>query len=782
MKKYKEIVKALPPRTVVITTGDFNPPTKEHELLIKVVKNLAVKHKADYCICVSSKKDKNNPIEYTKKKNYLNTFFPKTTFKETHSDISEIVNSLQNKYKRVIVVSPDKKVIKGAEVVSFEKNIDTKALIKHAKQGEYESFKDCLPTTSRELVGKRLMNDVRVALGLDPIKEHLNLVKNDLRESYFQGEVFNDGDFVECNEIILKVIKRGSNHLLLQDYKGKKVSKWIHEVKTTDKTFMESTMNTEKPQINEINTDAASAKREQEKAKSASEMARLTVQHAHKKEQLAGQQAREKLNLSATIKQKTNETAEPQVVDSKSKYNIAKSVMSLKDFRRMVGMPAEDESQCKETESDHDAQNSNNPNQVGSMHDRKEGEQLRRMKDEYQVENQIPTKKASEVTSSINPKHEEEWMDAKSQPANNIKKKKTFKEGAFYGRDDMVKKSKAEDKAAGMVTLRKHGPDGTHGVTVHHTEADKYRKDGYEQVKEETQEVNELDKKTLASYATKAAFDSTSKAVKAGIAIQKNDREGALKSNNQALKRASGISLAARKLAKEEFKTFEEFTKELSLEANEPLMGREIKKKHKGVDGEKHEIGVPETDESDAEVNSLGEEFTELTEHDIQVVEDELDSMTDDEIIESFYTDDECVAIDEETGEQFDIEPDAPAIMEVMSRHERIIARARLRRSAPRRMRARRVALRRISTPAQANRRARRMAISQLKKRLLSGRNPHKVSVGEKERVERFIKQRNHIVNRLATRMSVRVKKVERSRFASHPAGKFSKPNNGRKF
>ena len=88
MKKYREIVKGLPPKTVVVTACNFNPPTKEHELLIKVVKNLAFKNKAHHCIFVSSTKDKNNPLAYTKKKNYLKLFFPKTIFKESDSSLS----------------------------------------------------------------------------------------------------------------------------------------------------------------------------------------------------------------------------------------------------------------------------------------------------------------------------------------------------------------------------------------------------------------------------------------------------------------------------------------------------------------------------------------------------------------------------------------------------------------------------------------------------------------------------------------------------------------------
>lgn len=78
-----------------------------------------------------------------------------------------------------------------------------------------------------------------------------------------------------------------------------------------------------------------------------------------------------------------------------------------------------------------------------------------------------------------------------------------------------------------------------------------------------------------------------------------------------------------------------------------------------------------------------------------------------------------------------------------------------------------------------ANKRARRMAVSALKKRLLRGTNPAKASIGQKERVERFIAQRKKIVDRLAARMVTRVKQVEKARM-SHK--KYTKPNNGVSF
>jgi len=59
--------------------------------------------------------------------------------------------------------------------------------------------------------------------------------------------------------------------------------------------------------------------------------------------------------------------------------------------------------------------------------------------------------------------------------------KKATKEGAFYGRDDMVKAFKDDDKKRGMVRVRKQDGNMTHTVTVKRNSADhkKYEKKGY---------------------------------------------------------------------------------------------------------------------------------------------------------------------------------------------------------------------------------------------------------------------------------------------------------------
>jgi len=175
------------------------------------------------------------------------------------------------------------------------------------------------------------------------------------------------------------------------------------------------------------------------------------------------------------------------------------------------------------------------------------------------------------------------------------------------------------------------------------------------------------------------------------------------------------------------------------------------------------------------------QEFGEWTEEDFEkILECDLDAWTDDDMLD-LYEDDELIIVDEDTGEEIEpvaeeAELDSPVLMEVLSRQERIKSKARMRRTKAKRVRAEKIAIKRFSTPQVANRRARRMAISAMKKRLLRGQNPQKVSIGQKERIERFIHQRRKIVDRLSARMVSRVKQVEKARM-SHK--RYNKPNNG---
>ena len=248
MKDYKQLLKELPSKTVVLACGKFNPPNVGHELIVKAVKALAEQRSADHVIYASTVSDaKKNPLLVEKKLQYLNLIFPKTNFVESEKNLVDIVKSLKENYSNIILVT-------GAEVPRALKKYnvtvintgesdpdESETIRSFASKGLYEQFKKALPSSIRDLDSRRLMNDIRTGLGLDIIKEQINLVKDDIREMYHSAEIFNVGEVVESNGKKYEIVKRGSNHLLLKEDSGKLVSKWIQDVKII--TFKEHIKN-----------------------------------------------------------------------------------------------------------------------------------------------------------------------------------------------------------------------------------------------------------------------------------------------------------------------------------------------------------------------------------------------------------------------------------------------------------------------------------------------------------------------------------------------------------
>ena len=259
MKRYSQFLKELPSKTVVLAFGRFNPPTIGHELLIKAVKKVAKTHNADHSIYASKTTDtKKNPLTVDKKVKYLKLMFPGTNFvaaNDQERTFLEAAKHLNKKYKNLIMVAGSDRVQEFTRLLNTyngkEFKYDTVEVVSAgerdpdaddasgmsaskmralASKGDYSEFKKGLPSSIRDIDGRRLMNDVRQGMGLDMVKEDIILVKDTLREQYFLGDIFNVGDIVESSGVKYEIVKRGSNHLLLKEESGKLVSKWIQNV------------------------------------------------------------------------------------------------------------------------------------------------------------------------------------------------------------------------------------------------------------------------------------------------------------------------------------------------------------------------------------------------------------------------------------------------------------------------------------------------------------------------------------------------------------------------
>jgi hypothetical protein len=358
MKDYRQLIKELPSTTLVCAFGDFDPPTSAHELMVKTVNRLSEQKNTDHVIYASTK---DSLIQEEKKEQYLKLMFPKTNFKSVNeSKINNLLEDLGKKYKKIVIVTGSEQVDKLKKLVKentsiqiipiTEKNPDANfAKMKQlAIKGLYEEFKKKLPSNIRELDGRRLMNDVRMGLGLEPVKEQLLLVKDKLREQYFRGEIFKEGDIVESNGDLFTIVKRGSNHLLLKEQSGNLVSKWIQDVKPTEEKEMNEGViqqnGTDKLEPSTSDTGAKqditkptgktkgfltfynyNMKEADDPAAKERMKAQLALKHAKEKETLAAKHTQEKENINELstdllARYKTASAASAKAADASGNY------------------------------------------------------------------------------------------------------------------------------------------------------------------------------------------------------------------------------------------------------------------------------------------------------------------------------------------------------------------------------------------------------------------------------------------------------------------------------
>ena len=144
--------------------------------------------------------------------------------------------------------------------------------------------------------------------------------------------------------------------------------------------------------------------------------------------------------------------------------------------------------------------------------------------------------------------------------------------------------------------------------------------------------------------------------------------------------------------------------------------------------------------------------YKEEVDHEEDLSDKEIDSIvkavTDDDIVNHAYEDDEFVIVDDETGEH--LHEEVELVNEVLSRIERMKAKARFARTKSKRERKTAIALKRYSSTSVINSRARKLAIKVLKQKMAKGRNLNKLSVGEKERLEKMIQKRKKVIDRIA--------------------------------
>ena len=843
MKEYKQLIKELSSKTVVFAFGRFNPPTTGHELLVKAVKKLAQQKNADHAIYASRSQDaKKNPLSVDKKVKYLKLMFPKTTFVAANEEARtfiEAAKQLNKKYKNIVMVGGSDRVQEFKRLLNTyngkDFHFDTIDVVSAgerdpdaddasgmsaskmralAVKGDYAEFKKGLPSTVRDIDGKRLMNDIREGMGQTPIKEQILLVKDGLREQYFRGEIFNVGDIVESSGQQYTIAKRGSNHLLLKESTGKLVSKWIQDVQPIQEEITmneELTNKTLKPNdkikvariistmlgienaetsSNPENLINSALRKVRTKALNPEALAILdkmlalatevgidydtSLKPTKLKEGAIQPSGTDQIQVSGN-----SVTPKPKVTK--------KGVLTFYNYQKEHKESQADSK--KDNESDHDYEHQiqiTDPTEVGhTLVGPGKQDNLRRRKIKYHL---------GEATDP-----------AKETAKANLIAKHAKEKESLADKQAREKESLSESHAE----LSKHISDFSKGVKSSSAKQSTYKRDG-KPISNMKHVETDSDHQAVFKHLQKMGYKKTSGYDPKPHEFDMHHNRDEMTSKSDPVHHSSGVSAHVEKEHGGKMKVHfthrgikEEDDVVYSSDYKLSPSGRKVRAKriefkseaveytgpvdvskvnHAGAephDEEWEDTGIcPEHGVKDChdcaspvDMSDYNKDYDsemdglELSDEEINKM---VDAVSDEEIMDD-YDEEELALVDDETGEEIPPVPeerafDEAALVEVLSRQERMRAKVRIRRTASKRERATKIALRRYSNNATINKRARRLAIKLMKQRMLRGRDPAKISVGEKERIERTLEKRKAIIGRVAQRLTSRVRKVEKAR------------------
>ena len=897
MKKFSQLLKELPSKKVVFAFGRFQPPTTGHELLVKAVQKLAASQKADHVIYASRTEDKKqNPLPVSRKVYYLQRMFPGINFRAANEQVRtfiEVAKELNKKYKNIVMVAGSDRVPEYKKLLEkyngTEFHFDTVTVVsagerdpdsdtasgmsgtkmrEAAKAGNFNEFKKGVPKTLTDLDARRLMNEIRKAYDMAPLKESLNIQVDELREKYFRGEIFNVGDIVICEDKSYTVVKRGSNHLLLQEQgTDVKVNRWIRDVKiaedfenpeqhgqitwqgyTTkyfdiDPAVADAFNNTIHGGVAN-HVDILHAIKEVDeylghlKGATATKQASPEVV-ANVKEHML--RAKEHLAKSGSVQHHDYMKNHLETIEGfASEYKDA-VWDELRDSYESKGdnviesltnktLKASSADQIKAariiatTLGVDNVESMSNPGQIVNLG-------LRKVKtkalnaDSYAILQRM-LKMASDIgieydTSLLPAKLKEMYynkllsydaegkvteIDTDNDGIPDWIEKNITKVGHSLHNDDndQVRKQKihyhlgeangdpkklarevakaalAAKHAREKETLSKKQEQEKERITESHVE---FRIDHRDKVKGDHKPTFKEHEATISDTTDKATYvkvpshkaDSFKRAMKSkhGVtadlsesALNPKDSHGDYKAKRKALddlskdKNVDQSHVQQRRLDLD--KEYSKHQKEDYVQAADKKIGK---------DGKKHAARLIKIgSDAPGEKRVTGKDmFSEEEEHQItdQEIEAMVNGITDWEHIIDAYEDDELALVDEETGEELEssIKEEVEQINEVLSRIERIKAKARFARTKTKRMVKVKLALKRSSPQSVINTRARRLAIKNLKMRI--AKKPlNTLSVSEKERLEQRVQKMKPVLNRIAMRLAPKVRQIEKQRLS----------------
>ena len=267
-KEIENMPEAVATREIAFTFGRFNPPTVGHEKLIKKVAGASSAFK----IFLSRSEDKKkNPLSPRTKLTHMKFMFPKYSRNIEISNTNMILDIASKLHKQgytaiKMVVGSDRvrefetilkkyngernrhgfydfetiKVISAGERDPDAEGVSGMSASKMraaAEKDDIQTFKKGVPTGYRNAddlfkdvrKGMRLADNYSYETNYRPIKSLQEFEQNQIRDLYIREMIFNIGDQIKYikEDIDGKVIRKGTNYIVLEDNKNNLHKAWI---------------------------------------------------------------------------------------------------------------------------------------------------------------------------------------------------------------------------------------------------------------------------------------------------------------------------------------------------------------------------------------------------------------------------------------------------------------------------------------------------------------------------------------------------------------------------
>jgi len=229
MLTYDEYLEEAKSKPVIFTFGRFNPVTAGHEIMIKDVIKQAKSRGGNPLIFTSQTQDKKkNPLSYKDKTKFLKHFWGKIIVKNTkiitafdalewlsgkgYKNVTMVVGSDRvarfEKYMRPYVDSygfDHFEVVQAGVARGDGNEMSASKMRKFAADGDFESYKEGMPSAADDTITKTIYDAVRKGLGIK--EEYLEFGTNRTTKKYKSitpGETFADD---EIDDTSMKTFK-----------------------------------------------------------------------------------------------------------------------------------------------------------------------------------------------------------------------------------------------------------------------------------------------------------------------------------------------------------------------------------------------------------------------------------------------------------------------------------------------------------------------------------------------------------------------------------------------